>query len=150
MKKIITLLFFFFYCGTISLIAGESLTKKDVEDFMAGAVQFAQKNGKDLFYAEIVNPNGPFIREQLYIAAMTNDIKVIAHGVKPHINGTDMSRLTDKNGVNIGKAYMEAMKRGDGWCEYYWPNPVTGVIQRKFGYGVRLDKDTWLLTGFYP
>lgn len=133
-----------------NLLADEPLTKKDIEAFMQSAVDYAKKHGNEALFKEIINPNGPFIKGELYIAALTNDIVIISHGSKPHINGVDMSRLTDKNGVNIGQAYMKAINEGDGWCEYYWPNPVNGKIQRKMGYGRRLDKDVWMLTGFYP
>ena len=151
MKKVISIFFISMaLLFPIILSADQQLTTSDVEAFMASAIKFGKEKGRDALFAEIVNPKGPFIKGQLYIAAMSNDIRVIVHGAKPHINGADMSRLTDKNGVNIGKAYMEAMANGNGWCEYYWPNPVTGRIQKKFGFGARFDKDSWLLTGYYP
>ncbi|BDQ33268.1 methyl-accepting chemotaxis protein [Pseudodesulfovibrio portus] len=71
-----------------------------------------------------------------------NDLNsvVVVHGVKPDLNGKDMSDLKDENGVYIFKEFAAVGKtKGMGFVDYYWPKPGSEKAVPKVSY-VRLFK----------
>ncbi len=130
--------------------AGDHPSKEDVEKFVHGGADFAKKNGVKALLEEIQKgEKGQFMHGELYLSAYDFDVKVLAHAAKPHLAGKDFSKLKDKNGLNIGAAYLEAIKKGTGWIEYYWQNPVDQKVQKKLAYGVKVDDTCWICSGTY-
>ncbi len=73
----------------------------------------------------------------------------MAHGANPKLNGTDMSGVTDPNGVRVVTALVSAARSGDGYVEYVWAKPGGGEAP-KLSYAMMLPEFDWMVgTGFY-
>ena len=148
-RRILLTVFLLFFAASAGW-AGEHPTKEDVVNFINEALAFAKANGKDVLLAEITKgKDGQFMRGELYLSAYDFDIKVLAHAAKPFLAGKDFSKLMDKKGMLIGEAYVKAINNGTHWIEYYWQNPVSKKMEKKLGYGAKLDDTCWISSGTY-
>ena len=132
-----------------SAIAVGHPSKDDVVKFVEEGMLYAKENGRDSFFKELMNPDGPFKRGELYFYAYDFKGTVLAHGAKPHLVGKNLINLKDKKGLKLIQALRDAAASGSGWVEYYWQNPVSRKIERKLGYVVKLDDDSWFGSGTY-
>ena len=74
----------------------------------------------------------------------------LAHGVKPELEGKDLSGLTDSEGNRVLLDIIKAAQSGDGYSQFIWDKPSKGSPQPKLGYAVMLPQWGWVLgTGFY-
>jgi len=68
------------------------------------------------------------------------DHVVVVHGVKPALNGKDMTDLKDENGVYLFREFVRVAKAGgDGLVKYHWPKPGSEEPVSKISY-VKLFK----------
>ncbi len=135
--------------NTSPVIAQNQPTEKDVIEFVREGLTYARKHGKEGLFIEAMNPEGRFLRGTLYLFAIDFNGIVLAHGGSPDLVGTNLFNMSDKGGTRLIQEFIKAAKNGDGWVEYYWPNPKTKIVQKKLGYVVKLDDTCWLGSGFY-
>ncbi len=85
-----------------------------------------------------------------YIFAIRYDGIMMAHRVKPALEGKDLSDLKDANGVFYFRELISDAKKGGGYVEYLFDKPSKGKAVPKLGYAEGLDKWQWVIsTGFY-
>jgi len=91
-----------------------------------GAAAFPKFRGKD----------SPFLYGGTYIWIHTlADGTMLMHPIKHKMEGKTLIALKDKKGKRFFTAMNELVQaEGDGWVEYYWPNPATNEIVRKVSY----------------
>lgn len=99
------------------------------------ATALIDKKGKDEAFKQFNDASGPFVDRDLYIAVLDEKGIMVAHGANPRIIGKTLLEMKDADGKTFIKSLIDtAQKRGSGWVEYKWPNPVTKVIEFKFTY----------------
>jgi signal transduction histidine kinase len=91
------------------------------------------------------NPDGEFVRGELYIFAYDMNGTVLALPFQRAFIGTNRSEVHDSSGV----AYIYGMSRlaaeGGGSICYVYPNPARGYAEElKLGYVLPVD-DTWFV-----
>ncbi len=69
---------------------------------------------------------------------------VLVHPDKSRI-GTNVMGVTDPNGVEITKALIRASQSEDGFVNYLWIKPSTGVLTEKLSYARYLPKWDWII-----
>ncbi len=75
---------------------------------------------------------------------------VLAHHLKPALEGKDMSGLKDANGIFLVRDLISQAKKGGGFVEYLWDNPAKKENSLKLSYAAGLDKWQWVIgTGFF-
>jgi hypothetical protein len=79
-----------------ALAAGAS--KDEAVAMVKKAVAAIKAEGADKAYAEISNPQGPFVDRDLYIVVYRIDGVVLAHGADKKLVGVNFAR----NGLNLG------------------------------------------------
>ena len=80
----------------------------------------------------------------------SNSGVVLAHHLKPALEGKDMSGLKDANGIFIVRDLISQAKKGGGFVEYLWDNPAKKENSLKLSYAAGLDKWQWVIgTGFF-
>jgi len=86
-----------------------------------------------------------------YIFISDLNAHMIAHPIKPSLNGKDLSATKDINGVAIFKQFATvARTEGSGIVSYRWLNPNTGQQGQKNSYVDLLKPWGWILgTGVY-
>ncbi|MFP4527489.1 MAG: cache domain-containing protein [Candidatus Kapaibacterium sp.] len=58
----------------------------------------------------------------------------VAHPIQKDIVGVDLWDKQDEEGNYVIRNLAEAAKKGGGFVEYYWNNPLTGKDAKKIGY----------------
>ncbi len=96
---------------------GAEATFKDVSDKTVKAY-----HDRDL-YPFIYHANGPKLGVN------------VAHGARPALIGKNLIDLKDQDGKYLVKELIDiANKKGSGWFDYKWPNPLNNKIEDKTSY----------------
>jgi methyl-accepting chemotaxis protein len=79
------------------------------------------------------------------------DAVIIDHPIKPTLNGKNMSKLTDKNGVVLFSEFARVAKKdGSGFVNYVWPKPGSDKAEEKISYVKLFKPFNWVIgTGEY-
>ena len=103
------------------------------------ALEHRNRSGRDAFVRELTEPARNFHDRDMYVFALDRQGVYRAFGGKPEKVG---SRVQDIAGVD-GQALLENIvaqaEVEPGWVEYDIANPVTGAIQGKMSYVVKVD-----------
>ena len=112
------------------------------------AIEHRNRSGRDAFVRELTEPARNFHDRDMYVFALDRQGVYRAFGGKPEKVG---SRVQDIAGVD-GQALLENIvaqaEVEPGWVEYDIANPVTGAIQGKMSYVVKVD-DLYVGCGVY-
>lgn len=96
---------------------GVEATFKDVSDKTVKAY-----HDRDL-YPFIYHANGPKLGVN------------VAHGARPALIGKNLIDLKDQDGKYLIRELIDmANKKGSGWVDYKWPNPLNNKIEDKTSY----------------
>ena len=95
------------------------------------AISFLKANGKEKAFAEFNDPKGQFVKGELYLFAIDLQGHMIAHGANPKLVGKSMLDFKDADGVYFVQEFIKAAKKGGGWVQYKWINPVTRKTEPK-------------------
>jgi cytochrome c len=130
-----------------ALAAGAS--KDEAVAMVKKAVAAIKAEGADKAYAEISNPQGPFVDRDLYIVVYRMDGVVLAHGADKKLVGVDRLHDKDIDGKEFVKERVELAKTESSfWQSYKYLNPVTKAVEPKQMYCERLN-DTVVCGGVY-
>jgi len=133
--------------GTNDTISQEQYTSNEsLVAFVESAAAYAETNGKDKALAEFNDPNGSFVRGELYIYAYDYNGTTLAHPINPETVG-----LNREGDAGIFVREMGAVVRnGSGFYRFTYINPKHNrTLESKLGYGVQVDEDWWLGSGIY-
>lgn len=122
----------------------------EMKAFVADAAAYAREHGRTEALAAFNNPDGEFVRDELYIFAYDINGTVLAHPFQQGFIGTDRSGVHDSSGV----AYIAGMSRlaaeGGGSICYVYPNPARGYAEElKLGYVLPVDETWFVGSGIY-
>ncbi|AMK11166.1 MAG: methyl-accepting chemotaxis protein [Pseudodesulfovibrio sp.] len=60
---------------------------------------------------------------------------IIVHGVKPELNGKDLTDMKDENGVYLFQEMVKVSReKGQGFVNYNWPKPGSSKAEPKISY----------------
>jgi cytochrome c len=149
MKKV----FLFLIIGLIStglFTAGYAKTgPEEAKGFLEKGIAFYKANGKEKSLSEFSNPNGAFVKGELYIFIWDLNGMVLAHGTNQKLIGKDVSGLKDADGKLFVKDGLDLAKaKGSGWVDYKWTNPVTKKVEAKATFVKKVD-DLIFCCGIY-
>ena len=123
-------------------------TAEEAMQLVSRAMARRRQGSRDAFPREITEPSSGFHDRDMYVFALDGTGVYRAFGGKPEKVG---SRVQDIPGVD-GQALLNAIvaqgEVGEGWVEYDIANPVTGAIQAKMSYVVKVD-DLYVGCGVY-
>lgn len=120
------------------------LVDQELRQLVADAKAYAQANGKEKALAEFNNPNGSFVKGDLYIFADDYNGTVLAWPYRPDQVGVNLYNATDAMGNHHIQAILNAARTGNGMVEYYTVNPATNATALKISYVTDVD-GTWVL-----
>ena len=113
----------------------QTATRADAEGMVKKAIAFAKANGNDKAFAEINNPQGRFIKGELYVFVYDLKGKVLAHGSNPKMIGKDLIMAVDADSKFYVQERVAIVKKsGKGWQDYKFPHPETKKIEAKQAY----------------
>ena len=118
--------------------------------FVESAVAYAHANSKEKALAEFSDPNGSFVRGELYIYAYDFNNVALAHPVNPEKIGVSRMDELDAFGNPYTRQFIDAAKNGSGFVRFYYINPAHNrTVESKLGYVMKVDEDWWLGSGVY-
>lgn len=133
--------------GDIQLRQG---TADQARQMVFDAMMHIQSVGIDRAYADFHDPNGPFIKRDLYVFVFDRNGYYRVYGSAPQRVGAN---LADSQGLDAVKLLTDVAQVCDedqgGWVAYSIINPLTGIVQAKSSYVVPLDDDCILGCGCY-
>jgi cytochrome c len=125
-------------------------TEKDAIAMCERGAAIVKAKGKEEMM-KLINAKDPgFVQGELYIDM--RDLKtgiVLAHPINHSIVGKDLTDVPDASGKKYRREIIElAAAKGKGWVDYQYKNPVSGKIEPKTTYILRVD-DIVLEAGIY-
>ena len=125
-------------------------TQEDLVTFVNSAVVYAHAVGKERALAEFSNPNGSFVKGELYIYAYDFNGLTIAHPFNPEKIGINRITEKDAKGNLFIKNLRDAALNGSGFVTFYYINPAHNrTVEQKLGYVKKVDDTWWLGSGIY-
>jgi polar amino acid transport system substrate-binding protein len=108
--------------ATAAAPAGK-ITPADLTARVREAVAYARANGKEKAVAAFNNPEGPFVKDGIYVFAEDYGGTALAEPFEHTIVGTDIGNMTDRYGVTLVRNLEETAGYGIGFVSYDYPNP---------------------------
>jgi methyl-accepting chemotaxis protein len=125
-------------------------TADQARQMVFDAMMHIQSVGMDRAYADFHDPDGPYIKRDLYVFVFDRDGYYHAYGSAPHLVGSNLHNIP---GMDAEKLLTEVQQVCDedhgGWVAYAITNPLTGTTQAKSSYVVPLNDDCFLGCGCY-
>jgi len=123
----------------VTLVAQAS-TIEEAKALAEKGAAYMKANGKDKAIAEFNNPNGEFVKGDLYLFAIDFNGIILAHGGNPKLVGQSFLEMKDPTGKYFIKEQLDLAKsKGSGWIEYNWTNPATKKVQNKKSWIQRIE-----------
>ena len=132
----------------VSSFALQQGTAEEAMQLVQRALQHRQRTSSDSFARELTDPSKGFHDRDMYVFALDAQGVYRAFGGKPEKVG---SRVQDIPGINGQALLQDIVAQAEvepGWVEYDIANPVTGSIQGKMSYVVKVD-DLYVGCGVY-
>jgi len=133
-----------------SVFAASQPTEKDAIAMAERGAAFIKAHGKEALMKKLVEKDADFVQGELYVDM--RDIStgiVIAHPINPSIVGKNLTDVPDASGKVYRREIIElAAKKGKGWVDYMYKNPISGKIEPKTTYILRVG-DVVLEAGIY-
>ena len=118
--------------------------------FVDEARTFALEHGREAAIEEFNDPEGSFVRDDLYIFAYDYQGDVLALPFQPELIGTNRAEIRDINGRPYIRDMVEIAGNGSGFIQYVYTNPSLGyAYEPKLSYVTAVDETWWLGSGIY-
>jgi cytochrome c len=123
-----------------------AISNETLVAFVNSAAAYVKTHGTEKSLAEFNNPNGSFVRGELYIYAYAFNGTTLAHPVNPEAVGKVREGAS---GVFV-REMGNVVRNGNGFYRFTYINPEHNrTLESKLGYGVKTDEDWWLGSGVY-
>jgi polar amino acid transport system substrate-binding protein len=125
--------------------------KEELISFVNEAKDFVLAEGKDKALQVFNDPNGRFVRGELYVVAYDfNGTRLANINMKSGTIGENVLNITDSNGVASVMNMLDLARKGGGFTYYIWPNPAhSNAEELKLTYVLKVDDGLWLGAGMY-
>ncbi len=122
----------------ISLFSGG--TANDAQQLVEKGVALIAAKGKQKAFAAFLDPDGEFIKRDLYLFVYDTSGNVLAHGGNPALVGKPMIDAKDANGKAFIRERIEIAKaHGSGWQDYMFNNPESKMVESKTSFIKNID-----------
>ena len=124
----------------------KSIAERFEADSKAGRMSTAEAQAKAMAEIKAIRYDGS---EYVWINDMTP--RMVAHPIKPALDGKDLSDMKDPTGVYLFKEFVATVKRsGAGYVDYQWPKPGQEQPEPKRSYVAGFAPWGWVLgSGVY-
>lgn len=137
MKRCIRLLSVFLLVFPLASVAA---TKEEAKALVEKAAALINAEGIEAAKPKLHDPQGEFVKGELYIFVIDYEGNTLIHGGKPAIVGKNLFNMKDPNGVFFLQDMVKlAKKDGQGWTRYHWSNPKTNKVSPKVTYVMKLS-----------
>jgi cytochrome c len=147
MRKVVGLIVLAVAVIFVSVLTVQAASPDDAKALAEKAAVYWKANGKDKAIAEFNNPQGQFVKGDIYVVAHDFKGAVLAHGGNPKLVGVNLYEQKDpNNGKFFVKEQIELAKtKGSGWVDFSWVNPATKKVQPKKSFVKRIEGEEYLV-----
>jgi chromosome segregation ATPase len=115
-------------------------TAEEAMQLVSRAQAMRQQRGREAFARELTEPSRGFHDRDMYVFALDQGGVYRAFGGKPEKVGSRVQDIAGVDGQALLSAIVAQGEAGEGWVEYDIANPVSGAIQAKMSYVVKVDE----------
>jgi signal transduction histidine kinase len=134
-------------CTSALANAAEFGTREEAIAMVKQVQEKFKKDGPEATFKAVTEKS--FNNRDLYPFIYTLDgTKCVAHGANSALVGKNLIDLKDQDGKYLIRELSETAKKGPGWVDYKWPNPITKMIEAKSSYVERMG-DYFVGVGVY-
>ncbi|MCG6200026.1 methyl-accepting chemotaxis protein [Psychromonas antarctica] len=163
---LLPILIILFFIMSITYYAEEQALENNITDFRSSLINERKDELKKVTevaagivsYQQSLGDNGDvngalrnirFGKAGYFYIYDTQGINIF-HGLKPDLEGKDLSSLTDPKGTKIVIGLLNAAQKGDGVFPYFYQKPGSQEQIEKLGYAITLPGTDWIIgTGAY-
>lgn len=132
------------------VIPSGMITPADLTARVKDAVAYARANGKEKAVAAFNDPEGPFVKDNVYVFAEDYQGMALAEPFEHTIVGTNIRNMTDRYGVPLVRNLGETAGYGIGYVSYDYPNPKkSNAIEPKLSVVADVDGTYYVGAGAY-
>lgn len=115
-------------------------TAEEAMQLVGRAQAMRRQRGREAFARDVTEPSQGFHDRDMYVFALDSTGVYRAFGGKPEKVGSRVQDIAGVDGQALLNAIVAQGEAGEGWVEYNIANPVTGAIQAKMSYVVKVDE----------
>ena len=148
MKKVLAIILVgLFVLGGVAYAAKG--TAKEAIANVDKAIAYFNANGKAKAFAAFDDPKGAFVKDDLYIYVVDMKGDIVSHGANKKLIGQHFIDIKDSHGKLFFREILDVgKKKGSGWVDYSWTNPVSKKVEPKSAY-VKKSGDFIFCCGVY-
>ena len=137
--------------GNLTGITVRNHTRTEMYDLVDSAVTYAKVNGKEKTLAEINNPVGQFVNNDLFVWAETFDGTILADPFWKDGIGNNYINYTDPYGAKTTVVGINAIRNGTGFSHTMFPDTAANhtAAVPKLVYMKPVDDTWWIGSGVY-
>lgn len=109
-------------------------TKDEAKSMVDAALAHVKKVGAEQANKDFTTNKAAWTKKDLYVFAMDLTGKMVAHGANEKLVGRDLINLKDSSGKTFVADMIAAAKKGSGWVDYEWADPLTKKVEGKSSY----------------
>jgi hypothetical protein len=133
-----------------SALAQDHGTKDEAKALVTEALAHIKKVGVAKAYKDFTGDKASWSKKDLYVVVQADDGTVLAHATNEKLVGKNLFDAKDQNGKFFVRELIDASKKGEGWVDYDWSNPVTKKVEGKSSYIKRIPgAEAGVLVGVY-
>ncbi len=137
-------------CAAGPALAQERGTKDEAKAMVDAALDHIKKVGAEKAYKDFTTDKAAWTKKDLYVMVYDGKGVALAHGANEKLVGKDMSAVKDGNGKPVVPGLLELAKKGGGWFDYDWPDPITKKLAPKSTFAKALPGgDGFVGVGIY-
>jgi hypothetical protein len=136
--------------SAVTTLANLSADQQRVFTFVTEGVAYGREHGRQKSLAEFNDPNGSFVRGDLYIfAGDYNGISLASIALPRRVN-TSFYNETDVTGQYYMRNKINLSRTGGGFIVIHFPNPAhNNTVEPKLCYVHDVDGTYWIGAGVY-
>jgi signal transduction histidine kinase len=124
--------------------------QRRLKEFVDEARDYALNYGKNKSLSVFNDPEGEFVRGDLYVFAYDFLGNALSLPFQPKSVGTNRLEARDANGIAFTKDNLELARNGSGQTYYLYPNPRENMREEfKLSYTTSVDDSWWLAAGIF-
>jgi len=109
--------------------------KETAVKMVKAAVAYIAANGEEKGLDALNNPNGEFVKGELYVFAYDMNGVLLANSFRQNLLGQNLLDVPDASGKKFRREIIELAKtKGSGWVDYSYQNPKTKQLEQKTTY----------------
>jgi cytochrome c len=128
--------------------AQQHATSDEAIALVKKAVSYLKANGPEKAFAAFADPNGGFIKGELYVVCLDQKGTVLSHP-NPKMVGQNNWDMVDPDGKPFTQQNIAKANAGGGWVEYKFSHPVTHKLAQKSMYVEKGAGDVVVGAGIY-